>query len=212
LFEVASITKEDLQRSSQYKAETERRNSMAFVADMGAYLESLGMEASIRPFSLDDVPRLAQLINKSNQFNLTTRRRTESEVIEAMGDSGSACLSMRLSDKFGDNGLISIVIAVVNGRVLEIDTWLMSCRVLKRQVEETMLNEIVRIAKARHCTSILGTYAPTKKNEMVKDFYPRMGFVKIARTHEKDEFTLDVASYVESYTKIKITAHPYESN
>ena len=114
---------------------------------MASYLESLQMEAAISEFVPVDVPRLSQLINKSNQFNLTTHRRSEAEVIAVMNDPNFIGYSVRLKDRFGDHGLISIVIGEKAGDTMKIDTWLMSCRVLKRQVEEEVLNELARLAK-----------------------------------------------------------------
>ena len=147
LFEPRSITREDQERTGQYRAESERQTLLASAADMDAYLESLAMEAVIREFTPVDVPRLAQLINKSNQFNLTTRRRTEAEVQALIRQPDHVGLSVRLQDRFGDHGLISIVVGRETGDSLVIDTWLMSCRVLKRQVEELVLNELARLAQ-----------------------------------------------------------------
>jgi FkbH-like protein len=207
-FEPRNITAEDLARTRQYQSETQRQALAATVTDMGAYLESLAMVGEISDFTTLDVPRLAQLINKSNQFNLTTRRRSEADLLALMQDPAYACFSFRLEDKFGDNGLISIVIGHAAGHLMEIDTWLMSCRVLKRQVEEEALNELVRRATALGCTKLEGLYLPTAKNEMVRDFYPRMGF---SLTHEDEggrKFELSLASFQPIPTKIQITHRP----
>jgi FkbH-like protein len=212
LFEAQSITREDGRRTSQYQAETQRQALLASVADMDAYLESLAMEAEIREFEPMDVPRLAQLINKSNQFNLTTRRRTEADVQSLIGRPDYLSFSVRLQDRFGDHGLISIIIGQVCGDGLEIDTWLMSCRVLKRQVEETVLNELARLAQARGCSRLEGVYAPTPKNEMVRDLYPRMGFQIRTITPERGEYTLDLNSYRPPPTKITIRHPAHEPN
>ncbi len=212
LFEPRSITTEDVQRTGQYRAEVERESLRASATDMDAYLESLAMEAVICEFTPVDVPRLAQLINKSNQFNLTTRRRTEAEVLALMGRSDHICFSVRLGDRFGDHGLISIVIGHVRGEVLEIDTWLMSCRVLKRQVEGTVLNELARLARLKKCSCLEGIYVPTAKNDMVRDFYPRMGFQTRAATPERGEFTLELSSFQPRPTKIDVRHHAYESD
>jgi FkbH-like protein len=176
LFEPRSITVEDAERTNQYRSDVQRKKLQASVTDMDSYLESLAMEAVISEFTAVDVPRLSQLINKSNQFNLITRRRSEAEVIAVMNDPEHVAYSMRLKDRFGDHGLISVVIGKKCGETMHIDTWLMSCRVLKRQVEEEILNELARLARARGCTRLEGIYLPTAKNEMVRDFYSRMGF------------------------------------
>ena len=209
-FEPHHITHEDLQRSGQYQAEHERRVLRASATDMNAYLESLGMEAIISEFALVDVPRLAQLINKSNQFNLTTRRRTEAEVQSLLADPDYACFSVRLTDRFGDHGLISVVIGRVHNDALEIDTWVMSCRVLKRQVEELVLNELARLARARACRRLTGTYLPTPKNDMVRTLYPGLGFhvISDSPTHSTHQLPLD--SFVPRATKIAIVTHAHD--
>jgi FkbH-like protein len=203
LFEPRSITDEDLKRTGHYRAENQRQTLLATAADMDAYLESLAMEAVIHEFTPVDVPRLAQLINKSNQFNLTTRRRTEAEVHELIGEPDYVCFSVRLRDRFGDHGLISIVIGRASGVALRIDTWLMSCRVLKRQVEELVLNELSRLAKLKGCSRLEGIYLPTAKNEMVREHYPRMGFRSQSITRDCAEYVLELDSFRPRPTKIK---------
>lgn len=210
LFEPRSITNEDADRTSQYRSDAQRKALEASVTDMASYLESLQMEATISEFAPVDVPRLSQLINKSNQFNLTTLRRSEAEVIAVMNDPEYAGYSMRLKDRFGDHGLISIVIGKKSGDTMHIDTWLMSCRVLKRQAEEEVLNELARLAKARNCRYLLGTYLPTPKNEMVRDFYGRMGFTLTSESETKREFELRLENFQPIETKIKILRRAYE--
>jgi FkbH-like protein len=176
LFEVSSLTQEDIDRVSLYKSEAVREQLRAESTDMDSYLASLGMVGYLTPFVAVDAPRIAQLTNKSNQFNLTTVRRSESEILHIMRAGEFETFTMRLTDKFGDHGLILVVIGRVEGEDFTIDTWLMSCRVLKRGVEQETLNEIMRLARKRGCRRILGTYLPTKKNSMVSDLYPRLGF------------------------------------
>jgi FkbH-like protein len=209
-FEPRNITVEDAERTRQYHSESQRQALAATVTDMDAYLASLEMIGEISNFNTLDVPRLSQLINKSNQFNLTTRRRSEADLLALMKDPASTGFSFRLADKFGDHGLISIVILKQVEKVLEIDTWLMSCRVLKRQVEDEVLNEVVRRAQARGSAIVEGLYLPTAKNEMVRDFYRRMGF---ALTHEDTggrKFELSVAGYQPLPSKIKITRRAHD--
>jgi FkbH-like protein len=210
LFEPKNITGEDAERTSQYRSDAQRKALAATVTDMAAYLESLQMEAVISEFTPVDVPRLSQLINKSNQFNLTTRRRSEAEVTAVMNDAGFIGYSVRLKDRFGDHGLIGIVIGEQAGETMRVDTWLMSCRVLKRQVEEETLNELARLAAARGCTRLEGIYLPTAKNEMVRDFYGRMGFTLTAESQAKHEFELQLESFQPVPTKIKIIRRAYE--
>jgi FkbH-like protein len=210
LFEPRSITAEDAERTSQYRSEVQRKTLEASVTDMPAYLESLQMEAVIREFTSVDVPRLSQLINKSNQFNLTTRRRSEAEVLAVMNDPAHIGYSVRLRDRFGDHGLISIIVGKKDGEALQIDTWLMSCRVLKRQVEEEVLNELARLARLKQCARLHGVYLPTPKNEMVRDFYPRMGFTLTAESEQKREFELPLENFRPIPTKIKVIRRAYE--
>jgi FkbH-like protein len=211
-FETHRITPEDRQRTGQYRAEAERKAALSSAANMDVYLESLAMKAFVREFRPTDVGRLAQLINKSNQFNLTTKRRTEAEVRALIGEADHIAFSVRLEDRFGDYGLISIVIGSVLGPEIEIDTWLMSCRVLKRQVEELALNTIAQLAKARQCVRLIGVYLPTVKNEMVRDFYPRMGFEPDFVTPAAGRYALDLRSYHLRPTKIRLEPESDESS
>ena len=212
-FEPLAITKEDLERASQYRQEASRRELRESVTNMDTYLRSLEMTAIASPFTELDIPRITQLINKSNQFNLTTQRRTEAEVRDiAQNPSRFPAFTLRLADKFGDHGLIAVVICEVKEQALEptlepkleIDTWLMSCRVLNRQVEELTVSEVTRIAKAHGCSLIRGSYLPTPKNGMVEGLYPKMGFTLVS-TSEKGSFyelkTKDAKSFE---TRIRI--------
>jgi FkbH-like protein len=176
-FEPRQITKEDGVRSEQYHAEAQRKGMESQCADMDSYLASLEMVAEVHPFRSVDLPRIAQLIAKSNQFNVTTRRRTEAELTAISQNPEGGHFSVRLRDRFGDHGLISVVILHFKNGVAEIDTWLMSCRVLKRQVEEVVLNEILRQARARSCREVRGIYLPTEKNGIVKDLFSKFGFI-----------------------------------
>ena len=176
-FEPRQITKEDGVRSEQYHAEAQRKGMESQCADMESYLMSLEMVAEVQPFRSVDLPRITQLIAKSNQFNVTTRRRSEAELAVISQDDGWGHFSVRLKDRFGDHGLISVVILRFENGVAEIDTWLMSCRVLKRQVEEVVLNEILRQARVRGCREVRGIYLPTEKNGIVKDLFSKFGFI-----------------------------------
>ena len=212
LFESLSITAEDTRRTQQYIDEAQRRDLLASATDMGAYLRSLEMRAVVRDFHPIDVARIAQLINKSNQFNLTTRRRTEADVKQVMEDPCCTAFTIRLADKFGDQGLIAVVIGCLEEHYLNIDTWLMSCRVLNRQVEEETVNEIVRRAVLRGCKRIRGRYIPSQKNGMVKDLYGRMGFTRVAEHEHAIEFELDPAAYHAVSTAIQIHRESYDAN
>ena len=178
-FEGLSITDEDRARSGQYQGNVEREALRASVTDVGAYLRSLEMQLVWRRFDLIGLQRTVQLINKTNQFNLTTRRYTEEEVRVVMENNRAFGLQFRLIDRFGDNGIISVIIGKLDeANDLFIDTWLMSCRVLGRQVEPTTLNLVAAEAQRLGAKRLVGEYIPTKKNGMVKDHYKRLGFKK----------------------------------
>ena len=181
-FESVSITDEDRARTLQYAANTERAAAMgASATDLPGYLRSLEMKLIWRRFDRIGLGRIVQLINKTNQFNLTTQRKTEEQVLAIMADPRSFGLQIRLVDRFGDNGIIAIVI----GRVDEawechIDTWLMSCRVLGRGVEEATLALLAEQARALDGVALVGHYLPTAKNGMVSGHYEKLGFVRSA--------------------------------
>ena len=212
LFEPRNITAEDVGRTNQYRSDAQRHVLMSATTDMDSYLESLAMEAVISEFTPVDVPRLAQLINKSNQFNLTTRRRTEADLLALISNPGYVCFSVRLKDRFGEHGLISVVIAQQADHTLKIDTWLMSCRVLKRQVENETLNELVRLARERGCSHIEGIYVPTAKNAMVRDFFSGMGFICTSENENIREFDMNLDKFQPHPTKIHIKHRAYEPN
>jgi FkbH-like protein len=212
LFEQRSITHDDLQRANRYEVDQRRSTLLTSVTDMCAYLESLQMEAVMLEFRSVDVARISQLINKSNQFNLTTHRRSEGEVQAVMNDPSFFHFTTRLKDRFGEHGLIGVVVGQVVRETAYIDTWLMSCRVLKRQVEEEVLNEIVRLASFHKCTSIRGVYRPTAKNGMVRDHYRTFGFTPILEREDRLEFELDPRLYQHRSTTIRVIEEPYDSN
>jgi FkbH-like protein len=120
--------------------------------------------------------RIVQLINKTNQFNLRTQRYTEAQVAQLLDDDAGITLQLRLLDKFGDNGIISIIIGRPAGEAMFLDTWLMSCRVLGRRVEEASINLVAAEARRRGARKLIGEYLPTKKNDMVREFYAKLGF------------------------------------
>ncbi len=206
LFERLAITSEDAVRTEQYRVETVRRQSLSSAVNMDEYLRSLEMVGTFSKFNSIDLPRVAQLVNKSNQFNLTTKRRTESELALLMSDPNYVCFSLRLEDRFGDHGLISVLVCSVHPEIsaLEVDTWLMSCRVLKRQVEELVCNEIVSIAEHRDLKYIQGTFMPTSKNSMVRDLYPRLGFDTVEVSEQTTEYRLSVDGFSPIDTHISL--------
>jgi FkbH-like protein len=179
-FESSSISSEDLQRTQFYKADNERQALETSASDLDAFLRSLDMVARVDRVLDATVERTAQLINRSNQFNLTTRRYTNADVIRMKDDSGWITRTVSLRDRFGDNGLISVVLATIDSDALVIDTWLMSCRVLKRGVEALVLNTLVRSALDHGIHRIVGEYIPTAKNDLVRDHYQKLGFSEVS--------------------------------
>ena len=180
-FENAELTRDDLSRAASYQDNAKRAEIRQTLGDYDAYLDSLGMQLDVRPFDSVGRARIAQLINKSNQFNLTTRRRSEAEVAEIEADEEWLGLQFRLADTFGDNGMISVVILhFVDGTAI-IDTWLMSCRVLERKVEQAVLNLIVAEAARRNAKSVIGEYVPTARNHMVSEHYAKLGFEPLSQ-------------------------------
>ncbi len=179
-FESIALTRDDLARTEQYQKNLEREKAQASFGNVAEYLKSLEMELIWGPFDPLSLPRVTQLINKTNQFNLTTRRYSEEDTSRFASDPKSITLRCRLTDRFGDNGIIGIVIAVQEGPDdWDIDTWLMSCRVLGRGVEQAMLDLLVQEVSARGGKRLLGRYIPTEKNGMVKDHYAGLGFVAL---------------------------------
>jgi FkbH-like protein len=175
-FQVISLGTEDLKRTEYYRADALRKSAQSSSGDMAAYLRSLDMAAKIRPIDEVTLERSVQLVQRSNQFNLTTRRRTAAEVLALLNDESWVTRTVSLVDRFGDNGLVSVLLARVTGQVLEIDTWLMSCRVLKRGVEQLLMNHLHRLALARGIRVIRGDYIPTSKNTLVRNHYADLGF------------------------------------
>ena len=177
LFDTASHSEGDGQRTKQYRAEAGRREAQAQFSSFDDYLESLGMTAEAKPFDSFCTPRVAQLTQRSNQFNLRTQRYTESDIDRMATDATYITRYFTLRDRFGDHGLVSVIILHVEGTTAFVDTWLMSCRVLRRGMEEFVANHLVAAAKEAGCSKVIGEYLPTKKNAMVADLYNRMGFV-----------------------------------
>lgn len=177
-FEVTALSKDDFQRNEMYKKNAERAKLQAAFADYKEYLLSLNMKAIIRSFEPVYFARIAQLSNKSNQFNLTTRRYTQPEIEELAENQDYITLYGKLEDKFGDNGVVSVIIGHKSGEECQIDLWIMSCRVLKRDMEYAMMDVLVKKCKEVGISQIHGYYYPTAKNNMVKGFFEMQGFSK----------------------------------
>jgi FkbH-like protein len=206
-FEGLYVTEEDRERTSQYQGNRAREALKASATDLDGYLRGLEMRLVAKRFDRVGLQRIVQLINKSNQFNLTTRRYTEEAVLAVMDDPNAFGLQLRLLDRFGDNGVIAIVIGRLrDDKDLEIDTWLMSCRVLGRQVEAATLNLIAAEAAKLGAKRLTGEYIPTKKNAMVKDHYARLGFTMVETgANGGGRSVLDLGSFTPAATFIHVT-------
>lgn len=185
-FEVTALSEDDRKRNEMYKANIERAQQQAAFADYSEYLLSLQMKGKIRSFEPVYMARIAQLTNKSNQFNLTTKRFTLGEIEQTAADEQFITLYGKLEDKFGDNGVVSVVIGRKEENACHIDLWLMSCRVLKRDMEFAMMDALVERCVAAGIRTIYGYYYPTAKNAMVKEFYGLQGFTRISGDEEKN--------------------------
>jgi FkbH-like protein len=195
-FEAIGLSEEDLVRADFYQANAERV-SLEKVGNLEEYLRSLQMVATISSFNPVGRVRIAQLINKSNQFNLTTRRYSESEVDRFESDPSKFCLQVRLADRFGDNGMISVIIFDKAPTEWSCDTWLMSCRVLGRRVEELVLGTVAEGARSAGAKRLTGTYIPTKKNGLVVEHFAKLGFSKTGDLPDGGtSWALDLADYV----------------
>jgi FkbH-like protein len=200
-FETIVFSDEDRRRADFYQGNARRAALASRVGDVDSYLASLDMTITFKPFDATGRSRITQLINKSNQFNLTTRRYTELEVAAFEADPKYFTLQVRLADTFGDNGMISVIICKKRSvGEWEFDTWLMSCRVLGRRVEQMVLREVLAQARSRGLNRLLGVYFPTEKNGMVSDHYSKLGFRLVAEDalgattwDLPTEFEIDVA-------------------
>ena len=204
-FEAVNVTDEDRQRTRFYKDNWARSRFQESTTDLNSYLQALQMRLLWRAFDRIGLRRILQLINKTNQFNLTTRRYTEDEILALMEDPLSFGLQLRLIDRFGDNGIIGIVIGRQrDDNDLLIDTWLMSCRVLGRQVEKATLNVVVLEAQKRGACRLVGEYRSTEKNEIVRNHYLNLGFSSIERSDQREFSTLDLKSFQPMSTVIAV--------
>ncbi len=209
-FEVTNFSADDLKRNEMYKANAQRAAQQASFGDYNEYLRSLEMTAVIDDFIPVYLQRITQLSNKSNQFNVTTKRYTATEMEEVFASGDYIRLYGKLIDKFGDNGVVSVVIGHKNGEVLDMDLWIMSCRVLKRDMEFAMLDKLVSRCREEGIKTVKGYYYPTAKNKMVKDLYGRFGFDKISEDENGNSvWELQVGSYENKCHVIDVHGNDY---
>lgn len=204
-FEHLALTSDDLGRADAYQARAEARALRAEVGDYDAYLRSLQMVMTIAPFDEIGRPRIVQLMQKSNQFNLTTQRHSEAQVAAFQADPGYLAWQVRLKDRFADHGMISVLIADARGPDWVIDSWVMSCRVLERGVEATIIGALAKAAEQAGARSLIGVYRPTPRNGLVAELYDRLGFSCEATAEDGERrYRLDLAGARASPTSIQV--------
>jgi FkbH-like protein len=209
LFETSSFTQEDLVRSQMYDQEVKRNELGKSFTSVDDFLKSLQMQAVVTEFVPEQLERIVQLMQRSNQFNLTTKRYSISDCSEMMKNREFLTFSVSLKDKIGDYGLISTIILKFQNDEMHIDQWLMSCRVLSRGIEQMMMNTIYQIAKSKKMKKIIGLYIPTSKNGLVKSFYEQFQFEKISEnTDGCIVWEKDLQDAVTEKTYIKINVQP----
>ena len=203
-FEVTNLTKEDVKKNEDYKNNIKRENEKKNFIKYEDYLDSLNMEAHILPFEKKYYERISQLSNKSNQFNLTTKRYTVSDIENISNDEKYITLYGNLFDKFGDNGIVSLIIGKVLNDEVDIELFLMSCRVLKRDMEYAMFDKFVNICKNKNIKRIIGKYIKTEKNDMVKELYKDLGLKCIEKNETYTVWEIeDINKYVNKNHHIK---------
>ena len=209
-FEVTSLSREDAERADMYKQNIQRKQTQSRFGDYQEFLASLQMEAEIDEFRGIYLPRIAQLTNKTNQFNLTTKRFSEQELTQHAESDDHITLYGRLADKYGDNGLVSVLLGQKREKALHMELWLMSCRVIKRDFEWAMFHELKKSAADMGCSEIRGYYIPSKKNGMVAEHYGALGFTRVA---EHEDGTSEWAySLPEETTERDIPHHHFKSS
>jgi FkbH-like protein len=194
-FEAVTFSQEDRARAEAYQANAQRAQLKTQIADVSQFLASLNMAIGFAPFDKAGRSRITQLINRSNQFNLTTRRYSENDIAAMEADPSVFTLQVRLADRFGDNGMISVVICRDADDAWEVDTWIMSCRVLGRRVEEAILAEIVHAAGAAGKSAIIGEYIDSGRNSLVREHYRKLGFARDAAAKDPTRWRLAIAGF-----------------
>jgi FkbH-like protein len=195
LFDSLSLTAEDRQRSKLYGAERQRKDLETSAGTFRDYLLELGLEAEIGVPGEAEIPRVAQLTQKTNQFNLTTRRYSEGDIRRFIADPQRDVFRLRLKDRIADMGLVAVAIVKYAGQEAEIDSFLMSCRVLGRGAEDLLLAHLLNQAMKRPGTrKVRASYAATAKNQQVRDFYPKHGFTLLREGPESTDWSIDLVA------------------
>ena len=204
-FEPVTLSADDMNRNKYYEDNKKRSNEQAAFESYEDFLVSLEMTAEIKSFSSIYLERITQLTNKTNQFNLTTKRYTAGEIEKVTLSDDYIKIYGKLTDKYGDNGLIAIIIGKIQDKQCHIDLWLMSCRVLKRDMESAMLDELVKQCKSKDVSEIVGYYYKSAKNGMVSDLYEKFGFALVRQDDEDTIWNLNIANYQNKNKFIGVT-------
>ena len=194
-FESVALTADDLIRAEQYKTNAARGQLLNASHNLDDFLRSLEMQIKVSAFSAAGHKRIAQLINKTNQFNVTTRRYSESQVAALEASRSHRTFQISVRDRFGDNGMVGVIICEVTTDEWRIDSWLMSCRVLNRRIEEAICNRLVRDAGREGALRLVGEYVPTERNRIVADLFDRLGFKLVESTGSGSRWVLNVQQY-----------------
>ena len=202
-FEALRITADDLSRAGQYQDNVRRETMAATATDLPSYLRSLQMRAIWNRFDPVGHARIVQLINKTNQFNLTTQRVSEDDITALMHDPLALSLQLRLLDQFGDNGIVAIIAGLLDGDAVRLDIWLMSCRVLGRSLEEETLNLVAAEALRLGARRLIGLYIPSAKNGMVREHYAKLGFTRTSESDGRTEWELSLVGWTPRPTFIE---------
>lgn len=192
-FEITSLSPEDLLRNETYKQNAARESFQTAFTDYEEYLKSLNMVFHVGSFTDSNIQRVTQLINKTNQFNFTTRRYTETEITDIAKNSSYLTFWGRLEDRFGDNGIVTAMIVKIDGKQAVIDLWVMSCRVFKRDIEYALLDCLIQKLKEKGVEKLIGMYRQTAKNIILKDFYADLGFTRMDTLEEN--YSIDIQAY-----------------
>ncbi|MBF0110139.1 MAG: HAD family hydrolase [Magnetococcales bacterium] len=204
-FEAVHFTRDDRQRTAQYRANTERAQQQSRFQNLDAFLVSLEMKLAWGHFDPIHRGRITQLVNKTNQFNLTTKRYTESQIEAMASDKNRFCLQARLTDRHGDNGIITVVVVEKRKKCWVVDSWLMSCRVMNRRVEDAVFHILVEQARRLGAELIEGRFVPTGRNQPVENHYQRLGFKPVSREGETSVWHFSVHTHKETILPMSIT-------
>jgi FkbH-like protein len=195
LFHNPSQTKEDIEKVNMYKAQVKRAEAEHSIGDIEEYLKSLELNITTYIDDIEQIPRVSQMTQKTNQFNLTTKRYTENDIENFINDDKKIVIAIGVNDKFGDNGVVGLAILNIDNDLAIIDTLLMSCRVLGRNIEYKLMDIIIELLSKQGVTKIKADYIKTLKNAQVSDLFDRYGFEVLEKTEELSRYRILINNY-----------------